>query len=81
VTAPILVAHGAHDQTADPADAREIVEAVASPERELLLLPNSGHVVPVDHDGMRLGQVASDFLARRVGSSSGASSATLSRVD
>jgi len=81
VTAPILVAHGAHDETADPADAREIVERVTSPERELLLLPNSGHVVPVDHDGPRLGQAASEFLARRVGPSSGASSATLSRVD
>jgi carboxylesterase len=79
VMAPILVAHGGRDETADPADAREIVERVASAERELLLLPDSGHVVPVDHDGPRLGRAASEFLARRVGSSSAASSATLSR--
>jgi carboxylesterase len=81
VTAPILVAHGAHDATADPRDARTIVESVASQERELLMLPHSGHVVPVDHDGLRLSRAAAEFLARRVGSSSGASSATLRRVD
>jgi len=81
VTAPILVAHGARDETANPADARRIMKRVASQERELLILPDSGHVVPVDHDGPRLGRAASEFLARRVGSSGGASSATLSRVD
>ena len=81
VTAPILVAHGAHDATANPADARTILESVASPERELLMLPHSGHVVPVDHDGLQLSRAAAEFLARRVGSSSGASSATLQRVD
>ena len=81
VTAPILVAHGARDATADPADARAILESVASRERELLMLPRSGHVVPVDHDGLRLSRAAAEFLARRVGSSSGASSATLQPVD
>jgi carboxylesterase len=81
VTAPILVAHGARDATADPADARRIAERVASRERELLMLPRSGHVVPVDHDGPQLSLAAAEFLARRVGSSSGASSATLQRVD
>lgn len=79
VTAPILVAHGARDETADPADAREIAESVSSAERELLVLAESGHVVPVDHDGPRLSRAAAEFLARRVGSSGAASSATLSR--
>lgn len=81
VTAPILVAHGARDATANPADARTIAESVASRERELLMLPRSGHVVPVDHDGLQLSRAAADFLARRVGSSSGASSATLQPGD
>lgn len=81
VTAPILVAHGALDGTADPADARTILERVASRERQLLVLPESGHVVPVDHDGPQLSRAAAEFLARRAASSSGAVSATLQRVD
>lgn len=56
IRAPILVAHGRHDSTADPADARRIYERVSSEQRELLLLPDSGHVVPVDHGGDRLAE-------------------------
>jgi carboxylesterase len=64
VTAPILVAHGALDATAKPSDACEIAGQVASEERELLWLPNSGHVVPVDHDGPALAEAAVDFVTR-----------------
>src|SRR5262247_2887392 len=51
IRAPLLVAHGAHDRTAHPDDAREILGRVASREREHLVLAASGHVVPVDRDG------------------------------
>jgi carboxylesterase len=54
VRAPILIAHGVHDSTAHPDDARAIAAAVGSLERDLLWLPSSGHVVPVDRDGPRL---------------------------
>jgi len=64
VTAPILVAHGAHDQTACPEDAREIHARVSSAVRELLFFESSGHVVPVDFDGPRLGEAAAEFLLR-----------------
>lgn len=64
VTAPILIAHGRLDATARPDDAREIARRVSSPERELLWLANSGHVVPVDHDGPELARAAVDFLTR-----------------
>ena len=64
VTAPVLVAHGALDRTADPADARRIFETVSSRERELLVLPASGHVVPVDRDGRTLAEAAAAFLSR-----------------
>jgi carboxylesterase len=64
VTAPILVAHGSFDATAHPDDAREIAGRVASPERELLWLPSSGHVVPVDYDGPALAKAVVSFLAR-----------------
>jgi carboxylesterase len=64
ITAPILVAHGAHDQTADPADAREIFESVGSATRERLILESSAHVVPVDHDGPVLARAVVEFFAR-----------------
>lgn len=64
VTAPLLVAHGAHDRTARPADAEEILARVSSEVRESLVLDDSGHVVPVDHDGPRLARAVVDFLKR-----------------
>lgn len=68
VRAPILVAHGVHDRTAHPDDARALVAAVTSPEKELLWLERSGHVVPVDVDGPRLAEAVAGFLAVRAGS-------------
>ncbi len=65
VEAPLLVAHGRLDTTAHPDDARLIAAAVASSERELLWLPNSGHVVPVDYDGPELARAVVDFLIRK----------------
>jgi carboxylesterase len=64
VTAPLLVAHGAHDATADPADSQEILDRVGSRERERLILEDSAHVVPVDRDGPRLAAASVDFLTR-----------------
>jgi carboxylesterase len=64
VTAPILVAHGRHDATANPADAREIHDGVRSTQRALLVLPDSGHVVPVDHCGERLAGAVVEHLLR-----------------
>ncbi len=65
VTTPILVAHGARDRTAHPGDARVIVESVASREREHLLLPESGHIVPVDYDAPALLAAVTRFLVGR----------------
>lgn len=64
VSVPLLVAHGAHDRTASPRDAREIVEGVASAERELRIFEASAHIVPVERDGPALGEAAAGFLAR-----------------
>lgn len=66
VQAPLLVAHGAHDATANPADSREILDAVGSEDRRHLVLPDSGHVVPVDRDGERLAGEVAGFLGSRV---------------
>ena len=65
VRTPLLVAHGAHDRTANPSDSKEIVASVGSEERELLVLERSGHVVPVDHDGPALAAATVRFLRPR----------------
>jgi carboxylesterase len=59
-----VVAHGSHDVTAHPDDARTIVARVGSRVRELLLLEDSGHVVPVDHGGPRLARAVAEHLVR-----------------
>jgi carboxylesterase len=64
ITAPIMVAHGVHDRTANPRDAIEIRDSVSSDVREYLLLAASGHIVPVDFDGPALAQAIAEFLAR-----------------
>jgi carboxylesterase len=64
ISCPILVAHGAHDTTADPADADAILKCVASDVREQLVCESSGHVVPVDFDAANLGRRAGEFLSR-----------------
>ena len=65
VQCPILVAHGVHDRTADPADARSIIEQVGSDRHELLWLESSGHVVPGDRDGPTLARATAEFLIRQ----------------
>ena len=68
VTSPVLVAHGVHDRTAHPDDARAVFDGIRSEVKELLLLENSAHIVPVDHDGPMLARAGADFLARQAGS-------------
>lgn len=63
IEAPLLVAHGAHDRTANPADGREIASKVASSQVDFLSLENSAHVAPVDHDGRLLADSVAEFLA------------------
>ncbi len=64
VRAPILIAHGVHDRTARPADARFIHANVGSSDRRLLVLEASGHVATVDFDGPLLAGATADFLSR-----------------
>ena len=64
VTAPILIAHGAHDRTAHPGDAQLIHRLVSSPCKKTLILEDSAHVCPVDCDGPALATAAVEFLTR-----------------
>lgn len=62
IRVPTLIAHGAHDRTAMPRDARVLHETVSG--SELLVLERSGHVVPVDYDAALLAERVCRFVAR-----------------
>jgi carboxylesterase len=64
IFAPILIAHGELDRTANPANAREIFDRVSSVQKQLLMLEESGHVCPVDFDGAKLAAATAEFLTR-----------------
>ena len=65
IRVPLLAAHGALDATAYPGDALTILRIVGSADKEHLVLPRSGHVVPVDFDGPALAAAAVRFLVGR----------------
>ncbi len=48
VRVPILIVHGARDHTADPKGADYLYEHVASARREKFILPDAGHLLPLD---------------------------------
>ena len=48
VDAPILIMHGARDHTADPKSAAYLYENVVSSRREKVILPDAGHLLPLD---------------------------------
>ena len=48
VTAPILIVHGERDHTADPKSADYLYDNVRSVRREKLILPDAGHLLPLD---------------------------------
>jgi carboxylesterase len=48
VRAPALILQGALDKTVAPSGAQKLLKALASPHKELRVLPRSGHVLPLD---------------------------------
>ena len=48
VHVPILIVHGSRDHTADPRSADYLYEHVASAHREKFILPDAGHLLPLD---------------------------------
>lgn len=66
VTAPVFVGHGALDRTAHPGDALTIAGSVSSDDRCLQIFERSGHVTPVDYDGLRLSEDIAGFFEARI---------------
>ena len=48
VTAPLLIVHGERDHTADPKSADYLYENVGSARCEKFILPDAGHLLPLD---------------------------------
>lgn len=46
VKAPILIMHGEEDHTAQPRSARFIMDNVGSKSKQIITVPNSGHLLP-----------------------------------
>lgn len=67
VRAPLLIVHGARDHTADPKSAEELRAHVASTDCETVILPDAGHLLPLD-EGVRerVFERTADFLEKTV---------------
>lgn len=65
VRVPAFLAHGVHDRTAAPRDARWLHRRLRG--SRLLWCEQSAHVVPVDHDGPRLADEVGRFACDRLG--------------
>mgnify|MGYP002623998208 CR=1 FL=1 len=50
VIAPILIMHGEEDHTAQPRSARFIMDNVGSKSKQIITVPNSGHLLPLDEN-------------------------------
>lgn len=64
IESPVCIMHGAKDLTVDPRSATWVYNAVASQDRELYLLPNSGHPVCEDVDAELVTETVMRFVDR-----------------
>jgi len=62
ITAPILIIQGEQDDMVAPATAETIYNQVGSEDKELLLVPNSGHIVTLDAAHEMVWQRAYEFI-------------------
>ncbi len=62
IVAPSFIAHGQHDQTANPRDAYRIFGEINAGPRELFFGRRSGHVISVDHDSEECAKRMGDFF-------------------
>ena len=61
---PLLALHGLRDSTAPLAASLELLERAGSPERSLVVLPRSGHLIAVDHDAAEVSRQVCAFVRR-----------------
>jgi carboxylesterase len=66
IRVPTLVIHADHDHVAPPACAPEIMRRIASPDRRLVRLPRSYHIVTVDVERELVAREVGDFIEQRM---------------
>jgi len=64
VRVPTLILQGGRDRTASPAGARLLASKLGTRDLELRFFPESGHVLPIDHDGPAVCDAVADFFAQ-----------------
>ena len=62
ITAPILIMHGENDHTAQPRSARFIMDNVGSQVKRVAIVPNSGHLLPLNEERDFVFDVVLNFL-------------------
>lgn len=64
ITTPALLIHSWHDSVIAPQNAVEAYEALGSPDKTLLWVYNSDHIISEDYDKYLVFQAILDFVAR-----------------
>ena len=64
---PVLLMASHGDDTAPPSHSRSIFERLTTPDKELLLVENSGHVITRDLERQRVAEAAAAFTRRVTG--------------
>jgi carboxylesterase len=66
VRVPILIMQGRRDRNVPLDSAEEIYQRVGSADKQVVWLPESGHVIPEDVERERVWQLTADFMRERV---------------
>jgi carboxylesterase len=67
VTAPTLILQGMHDTAVPPRAARYIYDHIASTDKEIVWLENSGHCLTVDSERFQVFEKVHRFITRLTG--------------
>jgi carboxylesterase len=63
---PLLVVQGARDRTVLPRSGQRVIDLAGSLHKELVMLPNSGHIIGVDAQKQDAAEAIARFMAARV---------------
>ena len=67
VRAPLLIMQGLRDATVRPASAQYIHDHVGSADKQVILLPESGHCITIDKERQAVWSHAAAFIAAHAG--------------
>jgi carboxylesterase len=77
ITAPILIVQGEKDNMVSPETAREIFDRVGSRTKDLMMVPDSGHIVTLDAAHQRVWERVYAFITEQTPAHAAANNATI----